>query len=373
MRPTMRRLAAVLIALASSACREAETLPPPRELVVVVAPVERRDLAETIQKSGQIIARNRARIAAEVAATVTEQPIEEGKEVPAGTVVVVLDSFRSRLEVDAARARAAEAQATLREHERGVVRVAELQRQNVASPLRLEEARTRLAVAKARLDEAKANLAVSERSLRDTSVTAPFRGVVARRLVSLGEFVSPGTVLFELIGIDPVEVEVHLPEADTGRVAVGKRVEVVVAPYPEERFKGAITFVSPTIDERTRTVRVKARIANPESRLRPGLFAHVEIAVRKRREVVLVPEEAILQSARGALVFRLTDGRRVREIPVALGVFINGFVEVTGTPLESGDLVVVRGQRRLFDGARVSVRTLDGEPATLSEAGAGAS
>jgi membrane fusion protein (multidrug efflux system) len=217
---------------------------------------------------------------------------------------------------------------------------------------------------------------MSERSLRDSSVTAPFAGLVARRHVSEGEFVAPGQTLFDLVALDPIEVEFHVPERDSGLVATGASVDVRVAPFPDEIFRATVSVVSPVIDAATRTLRVKASLDNPEGRLRPGLFARADLGVAVREGVAMIPEEAVLQRADGAVAFRLVDDDRVERRSLELGVIREGMVEVR-SGLDVGDVVVVRGQSELMHGSVVSVRDAAGAPVSsspteLGDAGASA-
>jgi membrane fusion protein (multidrug efflux system) len=193
-------------------------------------------------------------------------------------------------------------------------------------------------------------------------VTAPFDGLVDERFVSVGEFVQPGKKLFELVALDPIEVEFHMAEKDSSRVAVGHRIAVRVSPFPEEVFPAEVSVVSPTIDARTRTLRVKAEFANPEGRLRPGLFARVDLGVNRRSNVPMIPEEAVLYRADGAVVFRVQGDRVERKI-IEAGVHIDGTIEVV-SGLAGGDLIVRRGHTRLIDGSLVAARNPDGSSVT---------
>jgi membrane fusion protein (multidrug efflux system) len=238
--------------------------------------------------------------------------------------------------------------------QRDAERIRTLHGRNVASDSRLDQAETQLALARSRLEAAAAALGVAERALRDASVTAPFAGFVAQRRVSRGEFVNAGQPLFELVALDPIEVELHLPEVDAGRIALGQPLALTVAPYPGEVFRATLTYVSPTIDPRSRTLRVKAQLANPEGRLRPGLFARADLGVAQREGVAMIPEEAILQRADGAVAFRLL-GDRVERVRVETGVHHEGWIEVV-TGLGPSDRVVVRGHADLADGMAVAVQ-----------------
>jgi membrane fusion protein (multidrug efflux system) len=223
----------------------------------------------------------------------------------------------------------------------------------------MDEVETALALARSRNAAAEAKVGVAERALRDASVRAPFGGFVARRKVSRGEFVQVGQSLFELVALDPIEVEFHVAERDSARVAPDQGVDLTVEPYPGESFRGWVTMISPTIDPKTRTLRVEAQVANPDGRLRPGLFARVDLGVATRKGVLLVPEETVLQRADGEVVFRTQEGNRVQRVGVTTGAHSDGMVEIV-SGLDPDDVVVVRGQAGLVDGAVVSPRNPDG-------------
>ena len=326
---------------------------------VTLGPVLAMDIVDRIEATGQLLAKEHAKIAAEVGGRITEVLIDEGARVETGAEVLAIDPERRGLERDSARARADEARESLREQEREHRRMRDLRASKVASQTRLDQAETDLKLAKSRLLAAEAQLGVVERALRDATVTAPFSGLIARRTVSRGEFVAPGQELFELVALDPIEVEFHVNEVDSGRVAMGQTVGVRVSPFPDETFGATVTFVSPTIDTRTRTLRVKAQLENREGRLRPGLFARVDLGISSREGVLMVLEEAILQRADGAVVFRANGENRVERVVIETGVYHEGYVEVV-KGLASGDIIVSRGQARLVEGQLVVPRNPDG-------------
>jgi membrane fusion protein (multidrug efflux system) len=358
-RPALAALAAACAAALLAACGGDAEEQAPQATPVTITPVVAMEIEERIEATGQLVARDHAQIAAEVAGRITEILVEEGASVRAGEPVLAIDPERRNLERDSARAHVDEARAQLREQERAYERVAELRERGVASETQREQAETGQKLARSRLAAAEAELGVLERALRDASVAAPFDGLVAQRFVSRGEYVTPGQQLFELVALDPIEVEFHLPEVDSSRVATGQTVDLRVAPFPDETFDGQVTVVSPTIDPRSRTLRVKAQLANPDGRLRPGLFARIDLGVALRPDVPMVLEETVLRRAEGSIVFRAVDGNRVERVAVETGVHQGGYVEVL-SGLSPGDLVVSRGGDRLAEGQAILPRNPDG-------------
>ena len=364
------RVAGRVAALAALVGCGAET-DAPREPTTPVLMVEvaARDLVERIEATGELLAKNRAEIAAQVAGQVTEILIDEGTAVAAGQVVVSIDPERRQLDVDDARARVAEAEATVAKERRELARSRALHGRKVASKQQYELKQTQVKTAESRLLAARAQLGRADRALRDAEVTAPFDGLIARRNVSRGEYVEPGQKLFELVSLDPIEVEFHVTEVDSARVRVGLPVDVRLAPYPDEVFRATVTVVSPTIDSRTRTLRVKGLLPNPEGRLYPGLFARVDLGIDSRTGVAMVPEEAVLQRADGAVVFRVVEASRVERVVVETGIIRDGWVEVV-LPLRPGEVVIQRGHANLIDGSVVMAREADGSPVASVAAGA---
>jgi len=351
--------AALFGAVFALACSGSEApasapLPP-----VVTAGVKLADLEERISATGALQAQDHAAIAAEVPGQVTGVLVEEGQPVEAGQIVLEIDPQKRELDVANARAGLAEAAAALHEQQRAHERWKSLHEQNIAADARMDEVEAALLSARSRHAAAQAQVGVAERALRDASVRAPFSGVVARRQVSRGEYVQVGQTLFELVALDPIEVEFHIAERDSARVAPAQRVTVSVEPFPGEIFTGEVSVVSPTIDTATRTLRVEARVANPDGRLRPGLFARVDLGVAQRKGLLMVPEEAVLQRADGEVVFRAGPDNRVQRVSVTTGFHRDGLVVIT-SGLAAGDLVVTRGHAGLADGVPVSPRNPDG-------------
>ncbi len=253
-------LALVPLALACSGAKQDTVVQaPPVALSDAVAV----DLEDRIEATGELVSPSHAMIAAEIGGRITSLYVDDGAHAARGQRVLEIDPERRNLEVKAASAGNSEAKAARVEAQRAADRMRTLFKSNVASQAQLDQAETGLELASSRADAAAARLGETQRAQRDAEVSAPFDGMIAQRFVSVGEFVQPGTRLFELVALDPIEVEFRVSEVDSSRVAVGQVVGVRVAPFPDETFSATVTIVSPTIDPRTRTLRVKASLPNP--------------------------------------------------------------------------------------------------------------
>lgn len=346
--PSVRRSTLILLAGILAACSQ-EAPPEIQAPMVALVRVGAFDLEDRIESTGELRAVEEAQIAAEVGGRISEILRDESDAVAVDEILLRIDPEKRELELANARAQHAEAAAAVNEARREQRRLEQLQKRGATSQAQLDAANTALEAARSRHRATQAQLGVAERALRDAEVRAPFAGVIARRMVSRGEYVMPGQSLYELVAMDPVEVEFHLPERDSGRVTLGQPVSVRVAPQPDRVFEARVSMVSPTIDSRTRTLRVEAQLPNPTGELRPGLFALVDLGVAKRSGVVMVPEESVMQRALGPIVFTVGEDDRVEQRDVRTGVRRPGAVEIL-SGIEAGDWVVASGQARLIDG-----------------------
>lgn len=354
---------AALLLVSLAGCSEDEVDVDPLLPAVSAYEVFATELDDEIKSSGDLEARFHTMIAAEVAGRVTELPLDEGAAVEKGATVIEIDPARRKLDLGAARARLAQARANYRRERSQAERIRKLRSENIASEQQLEEAETALLLAYSALEAEKAAVGVAERALADASVSAPFAGMVARRSIQLGEFVQPGTDLFELVSMNPLEARFSVSEIDSQRVRPGQKVEIRVDAYADRVFEGEVTFVAPTVDPETRTLRVKAVVDNEDEALRPGLFARMSLGVSRREGVLMVPEEAVIQRGSGATIFRIVAEDRVERVEIETGVRRDGLVEIRGE-IKPGDWIVSRGHGGLVDGMVIAIR--ESQPARMT-------
>ncbi len=186
----------------------------------------------------------------------------------------------------------------------------------------------------------------------NTVLTSPTSGVVTARNYDNGDMAS-GAIL-TVMQIQPVKVLVHISESDFTKVRVGMPVDVKVEVYGDENFQGKVSLIHPTIDPTTRTFVAEINIPNSDSRIRPGMFARVNIDFGNQNRVV-VPDQAVIKRAGSGdrFVYVYKDGK-VYYRQVELGRHIDKTYELI-SGVENGSDVVVAGQSRLKDGAEVQV------------------
>jgi len=324
----------------------------PVEIEVAVQDTIRADVrvVGTLESAARVVVR------AEASGRVEEVPVEEGSVVGRGDLLVRLDTAILRAEVAAARARVTRTEAELENLERRLERNRDLLDEGAIAPQEFDDLEASTRATRAALEEARAGLALAERRLADASIEAPFSGRLGERVVDPGDYVTPGDSLFQLVDTDPLEIEFPVPERYLGRIGQGSEVEVQVQNRLDEIFEGRVSFMSPVVDPENRSVMVKARIPNPDGVLQAGQFADVRLLLELRAEATVIPEAAVVPGRTQDVVF-VVRGDVVERRAVELGARSRNRVEIT-SGVEPGDTVVVAGQQRLQDGARVAVQTV---------------
>jgi len=275
----------------------------------------------------------------EIAGRIERIGFDEGQSVKKGALLARLDAAEIRAVLTSSRTQAALDKQRLD-------RVADLRKKGFISQQALDEAQSGYArsIAKQREDEAK--LAKSE-------IRAPFDGVAGLRQVSEGAYVAAGTDIARLEKIDQLKLDFRVPETYVAQLKAGLAVTAAVDAFPQTSFPGQIYAIEPSVDEQTRTVLARARVANSDLRLRPGMFARVSLTLGVRENAVWIPEEAIVPRGQDAYVWRVADGK-AELVQVQTGTRKVGEVEIM-KGLAGGDVVVTEGAQRLSPGMQVSI------------------
>ena len=288
---------------------------------------------------GSLRSDEHVQIAPEISGRIAESRFQEGEPVKQGEILVLLDDALTRAEVSEAEARLYLAKANFE-------RADTLQKSRNIAERAYDEARANFETARAAHELALVRLAKH-------TIRAPFSGIVGFRALSAGAFISIGATLVNLEKIDVLKLDFKIPEIYLSDVQVGQTVDVTVDALPKRTFQAEIYAIDPLIDVNGRALQIRARLKNPDLVLRPGLFARISIRGRTEREVVMVPESAVVPRAGEFLIFRVEDGKAV-ESKVGLGNRRAGMVEVT-SGLLGGATVVTAGHQRLKDGTPVEV------------------
>jgi membrane fusion protein (multidrug efflux system) len=343
--PEIRRLAALCAgaALAAGCGNPGDAVEPEDKPVrVEVMRIDPGPLVDTAVFSGQLDAEHSVMIQPEIDGIVESIEFLQGQHVESGAVLFKL---RSR-----------EQEALLREAEanRNLAR----ERWERSEQLLSREASSieQRDVAKAEYEIAEARVEIARLDLDRTRIRAPFKGVVGDRKVDLGSRVEKKTPLVRIDAIDRLQVTFGISDEGLPHARSGMKVKAWVRPYPGEKFPGEVFFVAPTLDPRNRRIFVKAWIDNQDHRLAPGLFANVDLEVRRVEQALVVPESAVALDEQGPYLWKVDDEDRVSRLPIEIGLRERGIVEVV-QGLPAGTRIVSAGTHKVSEGSRVEVST----------------
>ncbi len=227
--------------------------------------------------TGEFVPPVRSALVARVTGRVAKVLVDEGARVAAGQPMLTLETEYLKLDVARAEAEVARANAVLAEAESDYARKKELVGRQSVSPAAFERSQAAFEGAKASRLSAQAAFDLARQRLSDAVLTSPIDGVVLERKTDVGERLGEGTVAFVVVQTAPLKLRFRVPERYLGAVATGAQVRASVDPYPGETFDGTVSVVVPALDPASRTFAVEALFPNRDGRLRPGLFARVEL------------------------------------------------------------------------------------------------
>ncbi len=363
----------VLAALYALRARQAFSAPEVETATVGVS----RDVAPSagtpiLTASGYVVARRKAVVSAKIQGRLSDLRVEEGSVVREGDVIARLESIDYEAAVGRARAAVQRAEADLAEQVRQAKLAEDLAAQRIVAVDQRDAAQSRVRIAEAAVAQAKADLAYAEAQLQNTVISAPFGGVVVKKMAEVGESVAPippgvnistsSGAIVALADLATLEVEADVAESNVAKVGGGQPAEVTVEAIPDRRYKAVLRQVIPTADRTKATVMVKVTILDKDKDLKPEMSAKVTFLEPEKEEapaataapVVLVPKEAVVTRDGKPTVFLVREGKAVARA-ITLGTERQGQV-IVKEGLAGGEIVVARPKDDLRDGAVVRVK-----------------
>ena len=404
--PTHARLAPVAIARTvallalvvglASACgtakgESADKAEAAKALTISVAAATEQPIARFLKVTGTLAAEEEAEVAAEIQGRVIATPVERGTHVAEGSDLIRISPAEAQAQAAEAEANAAQLEGRLGLNggaEFEIDRVPEVANARAQSTLaqgdfdrakmlfdkkllsqadfdqrsaQAEVARRQFEIARngamqqyQALLGARARVVLAKKALADTTVKAPFAGVVGQRLVSVGDYVTRGTKVASVLRTSPLRVQLTVPEQYSSGVAVGRSVSFEVDASPGKKFTGQVRYVSPALETNSRTLIVEAVVPNAEGALRPGSFATALIEQGNRSPGILTPAAAVRTVAGTSRLFVVSSDRAEERI-VTLGQAVGDLVEIT-SGLKVGEKVATSNVAALADGVPVAAK-----------------
>ena len=365
----------VLALFMLTACEETEQQAKPVPEVLVL-PAEKHAYQPNASFNARIQSRSDVSIKAQVTGKLIALHFTEGDQVEAGAKLFDIDPapFRAavnKAEADLAKAKASDANAS-RNYKRGKTLV----KDGYISGAELDNLESAMQEAQAAVKSAEAALESAKVDLEYTTITAPQAGRLGRSIHAVGDVVGPQSgALTTLVGQNDMDAVFQLPEAlivatrarKPGQPSA-KDIEVVLTLPDDSRYSetGPLDYFSNRVDTATGTVEVRARMANPEDVLRPGMYVRATLRVKKPISVLMVPQSAVQVDQQGTYVLTVTDASEVSRVNVTTSERVDENVVVTGG-LEEGASVIIRGVQKARPGD--TVKTAPYQPATQATDG----
>ncbi|HVQ65616.1 MAG TPA: efflux RND transporter periplasmic adaptor subunit [Terriglobia bacterium] len=320
--------------------------PPPEAVTTIVA--KQLKWPDTLNAIGTIAAVQGVTVSADLPGIVERIDFESGASVLAGDILVQLDTKQEQAQLAAV------------ESDRDLARLNFERLKDLVQEGAISRADYDRAAAEQRQTEAKVGevrAAIARKTIR-----APFSGILGIRQVNLGQYLSAGDAVVPLQSLDPIYVNFSVPQQDAERTPVGRNVRITTADSTDLEFAGQVTAINSVVDEVTRNVQVQATLANPQNKLRPGMFVQTAVDLGMSHPIVPVPASAINYAPYGDSVFVVANlqnqngqtYRGVRQQVVKLGPSRGDQISIV-SGVKSGEEVVTSGVFKLRNGAAVLV------------------
>ena len=370
--------------------------------------VQRMSVQREVDLSGTLLSPDMAKISSEVAGIIREVHIQLGTEVKACDVLVRLEPRELQYALDRAESALRQVEAQLgidrsqdkqpptdeqiasvrqamanRDDARAAFeRAQQLNGRGLLTRADRDTAETRLKVTeanfqaaldtvhslKASLQDRRASHELAQKKLADAVIKAPVAGSISERLVQPGEFIRENTVVATIVQMTPLKLKTAIQEKHASLITPGQAVEFNVEAFLDRTFKGKIAYVSPAVDQATRTFAVEALVDNNDRQLKPGFFAKGVVLTRVDASVLAVPEDAISTLAGVSTVYVIDNGK-ARQQQITLGARQNKLAEVTAG-LKGDEILATTNLSQLATG--VSVQTGGSGAGPAGESGRGA-
>lgn len=335
-------------------CKKKEEKEKETPLTVTVAEAKMRDIVEKVRYAGFVKGASEVAVYPKAAGRLAAVYVREGDYVEKGQVIAVIDSSDYEVALRQAEVGREMAEVQLENAETNLERTRMLYEAGAASKQQLEAAETAVESARLGVKQALAAIDAASVQVNNCTVTAPASGVAGRVNVAEGSMVSSQVPITTLADVSYLQVEIMVGESDINYLASGREVEVVIKAAREKAYRGVVDAISPIADPVKKGYPVKVRIADKDDRIKPGMFAEVEIAARSKGNVLSIPRNGVVPKGSRTVVFVVDRDSRARMKDVETGLEGRDYVEVK-KGLREGEKVIIKGNTLVDEGTLVKV------------------
>jgi len=309
--------------------------------------VQPHSFTREITSTGNLVAKQHAQLRTLVPGKITEVNMDIGDHVKKGEVLLQIRKRDYQLALEQAEASLAQARARYDNAKREYNRIKNLYQAGSASEQQRDQSESSYQQAEAALKQAKAARDDAQQKLDDTTIRAPYEGVITSRYVMEGEYANTGEPAFEITDLSVLEAEMDIPERYAGSIPKGLKAKLTFTAN-FQTYNGVVSHVNPSIDPSTGTFTIKVKVKNPDYTLPSGLFCTSSLELPTFKDQPAVPEEALNEDEGQAIVWVIKDGKAQKR-QVTKGVTQGNWVMID-SGLKIGEQVAVSGTSTLIDG-----------------------
>ncbi len=316
--------------------------PSARQVAVNAVIVQPKPLQNIIFSNGTLISNEEVEIRSEISGKITQILFEEGRRVKKNDLLIKIND--AELQATLKKNKSRETLARDKEY-----RYKQLLEKNLTSQQEYD-------VALSELNSVLADVEFTEAQIAKTEIRAPFHGVVGLRYISVGGYISPQIKIATLQSINPIKVDLSVPQKYFSLIKEAKIIFVKVA-ATDRLYSGKIYAVEPRIDQNTRTVQVRAYVPNERGELTPGAYVEINIVLEELNNAVMVPTDVIVPDIQGETVFVYKDGKAVQQ-NVKTGIRTETEIQIT-SGLNFGDTLITSGIIQLKSDIPVKLNSIN--------------
>ncbi|MFA4907760.1 MAG: efflux RND transporter periplasmic adaptor subunit, partial [archaeon] len=332
--------------------------------------VTRGSIESKIDFLGNISGSQDVKVYSTIPTRIMMMKVDVGDVVKKGQVLAIVDNEKVKQMVIQAEAGLESARAQYKNVETEWNRINRLYQANAVSQAQFDGVAAQREGAKSAVKQLEAAMANAKSQMQDSYITAPIAGVVSERFQEQGDQTSPQMPVFTIVKMNPVKVVIDIVENQIGMVKIGQKAHITVESYSDQQFEGKVSKISPTLNPMSRTVGAEILIDNSAMKLKPGMFARVELVIDRHDDTVLIPKYSVLENTKleylgGELtnaqvkvekyIYIVQDSIALKK-SIQTG-FENGSKIEVLSGLNTGEQLVTIGQHNLFDSLRVEIVT----------------
>lgn len=333
-----------------------------KSVLVATENLSKREFNNQITLVGRTEAKIKSRIVAEISGQVIAIDAPEGNPIKKNETLISIDPSFNALELKAKEAEANEARVQADLAKTNLERTIDLRKQNLVSETTLDSARALMHIYSARFERLTAEKDRAALDFEHCRIRAPFSGHTLRRLIDVGEWVNPGTPVYEMVDLSEIKVVVNLPQKYYRQLAMGARAEISIAGN-SELIVGHVSGIARAASDETHTFKVIVNVANKDNVVGSGELARVALYMKDIFTSFAVSKDAIIRDGTKTKIYTIKDGK-ASPVPVITSSTDGDYVAVKADRLTEGMPIVIRGNERIFPG--MAVRTTDGEAVSQS-------